>query len=82
MLRKIDLRACPNLTELEVFGNLRLDDITLNIANPAADMNRIISRTVDLPGGVVKVTGETTRRKNYAEFEDRIKSLCYKITVL
>jgi hypothetical protein len=45
-------------------------------------MNRIISRTVDLPGGVVKVTGETTRRKNYAEFEDRIKSLCYKITVL
>jgi hypothetical protein len=68
---------------LEVFGNLRLDDITLNIANPAADMNRIISRTVDLPGGVVKVTGEkTTRRKNYAEFEDRIKSLYYKITVL
>jgi hypothetical protein len=82
MLRKIDLRACPNLTELEVFVNLRLDDITLNIANPVTDMNSIISRTVDLPGGVMKVTGETTQRKNYAEFEDRINSLCYKITVL
>jgi hypothetical protein len=82
MLRKIDLSTCPNLTELELFGNLLLDDITLNIANPATDMNNIISRTVDLPGGVMNVTRETTGRKNYDEFADRIKSLCYKIIVL
>ena len=67
--------------ELEVFGNLLLDDIRLNIANSDADMNNIISRTVDLPGGVMKVTRETVVRKNYAEFEDRMQSLGYKITL-
>lgn len=41
MLRSIDLNACPNLTELEVFGNLLLDDIVLNITSPEADMNNI-----------------------------------------
>ena len=81
MLRSIDLIACPNLMELEVFGNLLLDDIRLNIANPDADMNNIIYRTVDLPGGVMKVTRETVVRKNYAEFEDRMQSLGYKITL-
>jgi hypothetical protein len=82
MLRKLDLSACPQLTELEVFGNLLLEDITLNITNPATDMNNIISRTVDLPGGTVKVTGETVKRKNYTDFEDKIQSLGYRITVL
>ena len=79
MLRSIDLSACPKLTELEVFGNLFLDDITLNIASPAADMNNIISRTVDLPGGIIKVTRETTARRNYVAFEDRMQSLGYEI---
>ena len=82
MLRSIDLSACPKLTELEVFGNLMLDDIVLNIASPDADMNNIISRTVDLPGGVMKITRETTGRKNYARFEDRMQLLGYKITIL
>ena len=59
MLRCIDLSACPNLTELEVFGNLLPDDIVLNITGPDVDMNNIISRTADLPGGVMKVTRET-----------------------
>ncbi|MDR0686903.1 MAG: hypothetical protein LBF79_05560 [Dysgonamonadaceae bacterium] len=81
MLRKIDLSACPCLTEIEVFGNTLLDNITLNITNPTADMNNIISRTIDLPGGIMNVTKATTIRKNYAEFEDRIKSLGYRINV-
>ena len=81
MLRSIDLSACPNLTKLEVFGNLLLDDIVLNIASPDADMNNIISRTVDLPGGIMRVTRETAERKNYARFEDRMQSLGYKITI-
>ena len=81
MLRSIDLSTYPDLTELEVFGNLLLDDIILNIASPDADMNNIISRTVDLPGGIMRMTRETAMRRNYAGFEDRMQSLGYKITI-
>jgi hypothetical protein len=82
MLRKIDLSACPKLMELEIFGNMLLDYIVLNITNQATDMNNIIFRTADLPGGTMRVSKETIKRKNYAAFEDRMKSLHYKITVL